>query len=324
MAKDLLHPGSILALHRKAAEALLSAGDGDAALLYLALLSGRDGSPLGWNNERLGRAKNTLLTLGLIDESQPVQPQAPQKLAPSAPPDYTAQDIAMAVQKGGFASLVPEVERLLGKVLSPSDLKTLYLLYDYYSLPAEVILVLVTRCVEETAQKHGPGRKPTLTQIRKAGMRWQEAGVDSLEAADAYLKRQDRMGTRGASLFHQFTGETRSPIPKEQAYLDRWMDLPFDDEALLMARDRTLFQKGKFVWSYANGILNSWAKQGLFTAQDIRAAERRRTSSYTPRPNGAQGTVSPVSGADVDRFFADLEAAPQNPQNPPPSHHKEG
>ena len=37
MAKDLLLPGSILSLHRSAVEKLLKAGNGDAALLYLAL-----------------------------------------------------------------------------------------------------------------------------------------------------------------------------------------------------------------------------------------------------------------------------------------------
>jgi hypothetical protein len=195
---------------------------------------------------------------------------------------------------------------MLGKVLSSADLKTLYLLFDYYALPSEVIMTLVAWCVEKMEKKYGPGRKPTLTQIRREGAKWQAAGVDSLESADAYVRRQTRLGTRGATLFRMLTGETRSPVPREAEYLDKWMDLPFDDEALEMARDRTLFQKNRFVWSYANAILTSWSQQGLYHGQDIRNAETRRKQPNYPRPNSRGQDANPVSTADVDRFWAEL------------------
>lgn len=58
MAKDLLFPGNILSLHRKAAEKLMKEGNGDAALLYLCLAAGRDsrrpcpGAPSGWRTPK--------------------------------------------------------------------------------------------------------------------------------------------------------------------------------------------------------------------------------------------------------------------------------
>lgn len=61
---------------------------------------------------------------------------------------------------------MPAVEQMLGKVLSPADLKILYTLFDFLALPPEVILTLTGWCVEQAKQK-GPGRKPTLTQIRR-------------------------------------------------------------------------------------------------------------------------------------------------------------
>ena len=159
MATGLFLPGNILSLHRKAADRLLAADNGDAALLYLCLLAGKDGSSLKWDAPRLEAAHKALITMKLADPNQPVTPDPAQKLEDDRPPEYTTQDIAAALQNGGgFAGLVPEVEKLLGKVLSPADLKTLYLLTDYYALPPEVILILVGWCAEKTAKKYGPGR----------------------------------------------------------------------------------------------------------------------------------------------------------------------
>lgn len=184
MAKDLLLPGSILSLHRSAVEKLLKAGNGDAALLYLCLTAGQNSGALPWGPDRVEAAQNTLLRLGLISSDTPVRPPAGKAGGRLAPGLHT-QDIAQAFQNdGGFKALVPAVEQMLGKVLSPADLKILYTLFDFLALPPEVILTLTGWCVEQAKQK-GPGRKPTLTQIRREAYKWQKAGIDTLEAADA-------------------------------------------------------------------------------------------------------------------------------------------
>lgn len=65
-------------------------------------------------------AKNTLIQLGLLPSDAAVLPPVPQKLEDDRPPEYTSQDIAQALQdRKGFRDLVPAVEQLLGKVLSP-------------------------------------------------------------------------------------------------------------------------------------------------------------------------------------------------------------
>ena len=86
MAKDFFFPGSILSLHRKAAEALLAAGSGDAALLYLAFLTGKDGNTLHWDRDRLEKAHGLLLELGLADPQKPPAEPPPQKLEDASLP----------------------------------------------------------------------------------------------------------------------------------------------------------------------------------------------------------------------------------------------
>ena len=310
MATGLFLPGNILSLHRKAADRLLAADNGDAALLYLCLLSGKDGSALKWEAARLESAHKALITMKLADPDQPVTPEPTRKLEDDRPPEYTTQDVAAALQNGsGFAGLVPEVEKLLGKVLSPADLKTLYLLTDYYALPPEVILTLVGWCAEKTAKKYGPGRKPTMPQIKREGQKWYKAGVTSLDAADAYLHRQQQLGARGMEILEIVNIHGRGPVPREEEYLTAWISMDFPDEVLRLAYERTVFQTGEFRWASMNSILKSWDQQGLKTVAAIEAGEPRRKLSF--KKPAKQQEMAPVSVEEIDRMFQELEKANQ-------------
>ena len=287
MAKDLLLPGSILSLHRSAVEKLLKAGNGDAALLYLCLTAGQNSGALPWGPDQVEAAQNTLLRLGLISSDTPVQPPRPEKLEDDRPPDYTTQDIAQAFQNdGGFKALVPAVEQMLGKILT-----------------------LTGWCVEQAKQK-GPGRKPTLTQIRREAYKWQKAGIDTLEAADAHLHRLSRRNRRGTEILQLLFGESRAPVEKEAEFLDAWIQMGCSDELLLLARDRTIFQLQEFKWTYMNGILTRWYKEGLTTVEAVEASERKNRRPQYPRatPQPAQG-AQPLPSDDIGRMIEQARRA---------------
>ncbi|MGM9579391.1 MAG: DnaD domain protein [Evtepia sp.] len=310
MANGMFFPGSILSLHRKAADRLLAADNGDAALLYLALLEGKNGSDLKWDAARLEAAYKALITMKLADPTQPVTNAPAPKLEDDRPPEYTAQDITQALQNGGgFAGLVPEVERLLGKVLSTADLKLLYQLSDFYALPPEVILTLVGWCMEKTTKRYGPGRKPTLPQIKREGYKWYKAGVTTLDAADAYLRRQQLLGTRGMEIMAILGIRDRGPVPQEEEFLTAWIQMDFPDDVLRLAYERTVFQLApeKFRWSYMNGILVRWNQQGLKTVAAIQAAEARRKPSFSQ--NKPQEGPAAMPSDDIGRMIEQARRA---------------
>lgn len=306
MPEGLFYPGAILSLHRKAADRLLGEGNADAALLYLCLLAEKDAAVLQWPADRLEAAHRTLITLELTDPAQPVTTPPAQKLEDDRPPDYTTQDIAHALAHDrAFASLLKEAERMLGKVFSYKDQTGLYLLLDFYGLPPEVILTLIRWCMEKTVKRYGEGRKPTLPQIKREAHKWYEAGVNTLDAADAYLRRQQQLGTRGVEILALLDIRGRSPVGREEEYLEVWIQRGYPDEVIRLAFERTLFQTGKLRWSYLNGILNSWHQQGLTTLEAIEAAEKRGKPRFTaprpPRPNSPETPA--LATDDLAHFF---------------------
>ena len=315
MANHLLYPGSILSIHRKAADALLKAGSGDASLLYLCHLAGKDPGHLGWSPERLETAHQVLVSLHLLDPTEPVKQGPPPKLEPQAPPDYTTADVALAIREGGFGALVPEVERMLGKTLSPSDLKTLYLLFDFLALPPEVILTLVNWCVERTAQRSGTGRKPTLHQIKTEGFRWQRAGVDSLDTADAYMRRVSQLNRRVVRFLEILGIQGRKPSASERKYLTTWAGLGLADDAIQLAYDRTVLNTNRLSWGYMNAILLRWKDAGYKTAGDVLKEEGGRRSPNTQPRTGQGPGAAAMPSDDIGRMMA--QARQQDPTPPP-------
>lgn len=290
----LLLPGDILAMDRRAADRLIAAGSGDGALLYLWLL-GHGGElvpsaarkALKWDDIRLDQAVAALKTIGLSDGS--AREEAPPPAAPDGPPEYTAADITRELeqQDSSFPGLVNEVQRRLGKILSTADLKILYTLYDYLALPAEVICLLVSWCVEEFERKYGAGRRPRMSAVQKEGFAWKRLGVDTVQAAEAHLKRQELYRTREGEVLRLLDIPPRPLVEGERKKVAAWTDMGFEDAALRLAYEKTVYKKQKMDWDYMNGILARWHRANLHTLAEIEGADKppRNAPAMQDQPN---------------------------------------
>lgn len=305
MAKNTAYfPGGVLALTTQAVERLLSAGDGDAALLYLALLrldgGDRAGArkALGWTEERVFTAWKTLERLGMVDPDAPEPPK--EKMEDDEPPAYTAADLTRELEQDGspFPMLLEETQKRLGKMLSTADLKLLYTIYDHLALPPEVILMLVHHCVRQTEEKYGPGRRPRMSQIKREAYNWSRAGADTAEAADQYLRRMDTLQQGENRLLPLVGIRGRGAVESERKYLATWLDCGFDEDAIVLAYERTLLRKGSFHWAYMNSILKNWHAAGLHTAAQVETGDGKGKGG-SPRSVGP--TAAPGQAGEADR-----------------------
>ena len=312
MAANLFLPGGVVAMPAEAADRLIASGSGDAALLYLWLLRKNGaatleeaGSALRWDGGRLTAAWDVLSGRGLA----PAMPQASQpRPEQEEPPEYTAEDIARELedQNSTFPALVGEVQRRLGKILSTADLKTLYTLYDFLALPAEVICLLVSWCVEEFARKYGPGRKPRMSQIQKEGFVWHRLGVDTAQAAEEHLKKQALYRSREGEILRLLDLPPRPLVEKERKKVAAWTDMGFPDAVLRLAYEKTVYRKQKMDWDYMNGILLGWHRKNLHTLAEIEAGDSPRRSTAQPAQPPMQAHPAKPGEAE-QRVREDLE-----------------
>ena len=300
--------GQVVSLSADAADKLINRGEGDAALLCLALL--RHGTPetarkaLRWTAERADQAWKVLAGLGLVAE--PKAPEATSApLESEGPPDYLRADILGAMEEGPFQNLYHAVERRLGKKLSDSDLKMLYEIFDFLALPAEVILLLTTWCIEEFQGKYGSGRMPRMSQIKKTAYAWQRQGVDTAEAAEEYLKKQTRLRAREREILPLLDIVGRMPLDKEREYINNWVEMGFPNDAIRLAYEKTVWKKQSMNWPYMNSILNSWHKKGLHTIKEIEAGDSDPNRKKAPAAPAQ--TQQAREEAFDDRLRRDME-----------------
>lgn len=259
---------------------ILSAANGDAALLYLYLRSGSERDPreaLGLEESRYGVAEAVLRQLGLWPEEKPAV------LMPGERPRYTEQDLLAAMDTdASFRSLYGEVQRLLGRSLNTEELKILLGFVRYLGFPAEVISVLVCYC-KERARRRGSLRNPSLRTIEKEAYAWAEAGIDTVEAAAAFIQTQNQRESKLGRLAAILQIRGRSLTAAETRYAQSWLDMDFDQEALTMAYERTCLNTGGLNWNYMNKILLRWHEAGLHTGAQVRSGDARKDGSTERR-----------------------------------------
>ena len=159
MPSCLVHTGDeSVTLSAATVKRLLDRGDGDAALLYLALLRHQGTVPprslageLRWDRSRIEAAEAVLRELGLVAPAE--TPPAPAEERPV----YQRSEVAERLEESGaFQALVRAVEGKLGKKLTTADVGVLLGLTDYLGLPEDVVYLLVCHCAERVSRRFGP------------------------------------------------------------------------------------------------------------------------------------------------------------------------
>ncbi len=291
---------------------LISSGNGNAALLYIYILKNRGelsvseaSSSLKMSEEHVNAAIGALASLGLLSReaaaSDKPQPGAPAEELPS----YDVCDIKHELEESSeFSSLVREVQRSLGKVLSSADLIKLFGIYDHLGLPPEVILMLLSHCSGECRRRYGEGRLPTMRFIESTAFSWERAGVVSIEAAEEYLKRLESRRSKYASIKQVLGIRDRDFIRSESEYIDRWIEMGHSDDALELAFDKTVLKTGRMTWKYMDTILSDWHSKGMHTAAEASRSDKKTAPlpDKNAKPSGAP------SGADMARMQKMLDS----------------
>ncbi|MDO4815120.1 MAG: DnaD domain protein [Bacillota bacterium] len=285
------------------ADKLIAAHDGDVALLYIWLC--RNGSFDGDKAARdlcktareieVAYEKLSRLDLGSaapVKEKKLIEPE--EKL-----PEYTAKDIVRRSScDDGFKAVLEEAQRIYGRMLSSSDMKTLFGIYDHLGFSPELLCLMMNYCAELFAEKYGSGRLPTMRSIEKEAYAWANREILTLEQAEEYIANAAARRSDMGKIQEALNIRGRALSATESKYISSWIDMGFDTEALAIAYDRTVTNTGSLKWGYMNKIVLSWHEKGIHTPEEISEKDSRR-------PASASGTAE--SDVDLDYLKAVYE-----------------
>ena len=183
------------------------------------------------------------------------------------------------------------------------------LLVAYNRVP-EVILLLTGWVVRrERRQKNNPAACPRMPQVQREAFRWKRLGIDTLERAEDYLRRQEAVDEREWAILSAVgVAERRPAVEKEREFIAAWVDMGVGDELIRLAYERTVYQKQGMNWPYLNKILQSWHRAGYRTAAEVKAGDkpaRRQAKPAQAQPRDFQPSQERIQkNADwLDQFL---------------------
>lgn len=269
----------------------LPRAEGDAVRVALYLLGGGAAEPrtiahdLGLKSiEAAKRALQYWAGAGLLEKDSAV---------PAAPEPAPAKIDLAALNDPYVAVLCQEAQAALGRALSRSEMLRLVGLYLNDGWQPDVILT----CCTEAARQN----RPTAAAVCRELQRWREAGVETGEDAERYLKQEALRAQRWAQTAALFGAGADKLTRWERTAITRWYEeWGFDDA---MIEEALLHAEAHRTVRYVDGILRAWRAQGLLTVDAVRGKGQLAGSNIL-----STGARPAAATAKKDLFHADWNA----------------
>lgn len=193
-------------------------------------------------------------------------------------PAYSLDDLKAFRSNEETGQLLFIVEQYIGKPLSPSEIKTVFFIYDKLGFSSELIDYLFEYCV---------GRdKRDFRYIEKVALSWAEEQITTPRQAKTLARKYDKT----VYAVMKALGKTGTPTPKEASYVMRWTkELGFTLPVIEVACERTVMATDKHRFEYADSILSSWNRSNVHNVQDIQTADAAYQKN---RPTQSRSAIS--------------------------------
>ena len=302
-----------------AIERLVAAHDGDVALLWL-FRQQQPGADLEQAARALCRtlaelqsAEEKLRRMGLCGEGEvaapakPRQNETPQSASYLPPademPQYTAQEIqALSESSADFAAICAEAARVKGRQLSTAELGILAGIVDYLRFPTEVVFLLLNYCAER-AEARTPGSRPSFRTIQTTAYRWANLELMTHEQVEEHLRHERDRDASVGRIQRLLQLDGRALTVPERRHIEAWLEQGFEDGAIQLAYERTVYNTNGLKWPYMNKILARWHEAGLHE----RAAIEAREPGHGASRRSAAPQAAEVKPIDVDRLKGVLQ-----------------
>lgn len=231
----------------------------------------------------------------------------PQKTASAARirstrPSYSQSEIeAVAKANKQISGMFYQAETILNKALTETETELLFSFNDWLGLPVEVITMLLSY-----AFKKG---KTTKRYLETVAIDWAEKGIDTFEAAEAYISELEAADSAEAQVRKILGIHNRALTATEKKYIKLWVgEMKIPAELISLAYDRTVEYTGKLSWSYMDKLLQSWIANGYKNEADIKAADEEFHKNNTYKKQSKTKT-SPFNNYDSESKtdYSDLE-----------------
>ena len=172
--------------------------------------------------------------------------------------------------------LVTESERMFGRFLTQTEISVLVSMFDYASIPADVIAMVIEYCISIDKQN--------FRFIEKTAYNWLDQGIDTHKKVEAHITSLTNAKNDEAVIKSAFGIYDRNLTTKQKEYIHVWLHgWGFNEEMLKLAYEMCVDNTGKISFPYINSVLSKWNDKSIKTPQDVKNNEIQRKSTGKPK-----------------------------------------
>ena len=176
--------------------------------------------------------------------------------------------LSRTFKKQKYTDFNRQVEEIFeGRTVHPQELLEYYTIIEDGKLEPDAMVMIIKYCLDYC------GKENPVRYIRKVANTWIDAGVRTVRDVEDRLLQEDAASQDIRAVLAAL-GRTSAPDPNDRQLYVKWTTrLGFSKEAVLAAAK---LAKRKGGMAKLDEILESFLKQGVYTATDIQAEAKRR------------------------------------------------
>lgn len=169
-------------------------------------------------------------------------------------------DVQALIQNQDLKTLIADVERITGRILSPKETQEIYSWIQDFDAGSELICYAFTYCYRRG--------KTNINYVSKVVEQWSKQGFQTEEDAKRYLEEvESRYAVHKRVL--QALGLNRGATEAEKQMMNVWFDeMHFNMERVLEACSRTISISNPNL-RYVNKILENWYQEAKNDGRDV-------------------------------------------------------
>lgn len=193
-----------------------------------------------------------------------------------------------ALNNNSTKDMLSDIERLLGRPLSPKEMTTYLSWEDDFNFTTELILILLEYCISRG--------KSDYRYIEKVAIAWHTMKIVTIEDAQNYIKKTEDKWIKIRHILN-YLGIKNSELMKPQEEMfEKWIiDYNFSLPIIEKACNICFQRLNRADFKYIDGILSSWNKNNLKTLSAIENKEASfKNSSSNKNFSSPKQEVNPM------------------------------
>lgn len=208
-----------------------------------------------------------------------------------------------ALNKNSTKDMLNDIEKLLGRPLSPKEMTTYLSWQNDFNFSSELILILFEYCISKG--------KSDYRYIEKVAIGWHNMKISTVEDAQNYIKKTEDKWVKIRHILNYLGIKNLELMKPQEEMLEKWIiTFAFPLEVIEKACNICFQRLNRADFKYIDGILSNWNKNNLKTLAEIEEKDLKPTTNIS-KGNYTSNNSKRLTGSTINnkssKEYDDLE-----------------